>query len=98
MLAELQARAQAVTPRDLAAFRRLHDGATVLVCVCGASLDLVRAKPDCVTIGVNDMARAFTPDYLVVVNPRGQFSTDRLAIIENTASLRRGLGHCQVIV
>jgi hypothetical protein len=40
-----------------------------------------------VTIGVNDVGRRLHPDYLVVVNPAGQFAPDRLAHI--TASQAR---------
>ena len=37
-----------------------------------------------VTIGVNDVGRRFHPDYLVVVNPPGQFAPDRLEHIKGT--------------
>ena len=49
----------------------------MLVCGCGSSLSTVVAPERFPTIGVNDVGRLFQPDYLVVVNPRNQFSGDR---------------------
>jgi hypothetical protein len=65
-------------------FRNLHAGASVLVCGCGESLNLLASTAGCVTIGVNDVGRKLTPDYLVIVNPRSQFSAERLSAIEGT--------------
>src|SRR3954454_15422253 len=65
-------------------FRDLHAGASVLVCGCGESLNLLASTAGCVTIGVNDVGRKLTPDYLVIVNPRSQFSAERLSAIEGT--------------
>src|SRR5262249_17494400 len=65
-------------------FHNLHAGASVLVCGCGESLNLLASTVGCVTIGVNDVGRRLTPDYLVIVNPRSQFPADRLAAIEST--------------
>ncbi len=71
-------------PGRFVEFRDLHRGATILVCGCGTSLGLLE-RPECyLTIGVNDVARRFTPDYLVVVNERRQFERDRYVHIENT--------------
>ncbi|WPB55017.1 glycosyltransferase [Xylophilus sp. GOD-11R] len=70
-------------PTSFAAFRDRHRGATVVVCGCGASLgDWPGARalpPGLITIGVNDVGRRFTPDYLVVVNHRRQFTPERHA-------------------
>jgi SAM-dependent methyltransferase len=41
-------------------------------------LNELRDPSGFVTIGVNDIGRRFHPDYLVVVNPAGQFAADRL--------------------
>lgn len=64
-------------PATLQAWRGRHAGETVLVCGCGASMAEPTFAPGCVSIGVNDIGRLFTPDYLVVVNPPRQFRGDR---------------------
>lgn len=40
--------------------------------------------PDMVSIGVNDVGRLFDPTYLVVVNPRNQFKSDRFRHVERS--------------
>jgi hypothetical protein len=62
----------------LASFKDIHQGETIIVCGCGESLNQFEYPEQFVTIGVNDIGRRFHPDYLVVVNPRNQFSGDRL--------------------
>src|SRR6516164_1840064 len=69
---------------SLASFRGVHRGKIVLVCGCGESLNELRHPGGTVTIGVNDVGRRFHPDYLVVVNPPGQFAPDRLEHIKGT--------------
>lgn len=71
-------------PRDFASFRGYHQAETMLVCGCGASLSRVVAPERFVSIGVNDVGRLFQPDYLVVVNPRSQFSGDRFRYVETS--------------
>lgn len=61
----------------LEAWRGRHAGATMVVAGCGVSLARLKAKPPCPVIGVNDVGRAFQPDYLVVLNTRAQFGADR---------------------
>ena len=66
-----------------------HSGETVIVCGCGSSLalltpSLLRPPGRCVTIGVNDVGRHFTPDYLVVVNERRQFDRERYVHVEES--------------
>ena len=58
-------------------FANRHQDQTIVVCGCGASLDLLVHPERFVTIGVNDIGRRFTPDYLVVVNEERQFDPDR---------------------
>jgi glycosyltransferase involved in cell wall biosynthesis len=70
--------------RSLAAFRNAHEGADVVVCGCGQSLRELAAPARHVTIGVNDVGRLFDPTYLVVVNPRSQFTKDRFQYIEGS--------------
>ena len=70
--------------KTLADFHNLHAGATIVVCGCGESLNELTEPERFVTIGVNDVGRKFQPDYLVVVNPRDQFSDDRFRYVENS--------------
>ena len=65
-------------------FRDRHRGETVIVCGCGASLRQLRRPERFVTIGVNDVGRLFTPDYLIVVNERRQFTPDRYVHVEQS--------------
>ena len=52
-------------------------GQSVLVMGCGASVQTLPTHLPLASIGVNDIGRLFTPDYLVVVNPPRQFRGDR---------------------
>ena len=61
-----------------------HAGASIVVCGCGQSLNSLHQPGRFITIGVNDMGRRFTPDYLVVVNPRAQFTPERFAQVAQT--------------
>lgn len=74
----------AVLPERFAQFRDLHRGASVVVCGCGESLRLLEQPERWLTIGVNDVGRHFTPDYLVVVNERRQFSRERYLHVAQT--------------
>jgi Glycosyl transferase family 2/Glycosyl transferases group 1 len=65
-------------------FRDRHRGQDIVVCGCGASLKLLERPGRFVTIGVNDVGRLFTPDYLVVVNERRQFAADRYVHVERS--------------
>lgn len=71
-------------PRVFRDYRGFHAGETVLVCGCGSSLSQVIAPERVVTIGVNDVGRLFDPDYLLVVNPRTQFTADRFTHVERS--------------
>jgi len=65
-------------------YRDRHRGETVIVCGCGRSLDLLEQPERFVTIGVNDVGRRFTPDYLVVVNEPRQFDRERYVHVEQS--------------
>lgn len=73
--------ALAPLPGTYAGFRNLHAGETMLVCGLGTSLNLLAEPERFLTIGVNDIGRRFDPDYLLVLNTRGQFSRERFAHI-----------------
>lgn len=71
-------------PERFAQYRDRHRGATIIVCGCGTSLSLLEHPERFLTIGVNDVGRRFTPDYLVVVNERRQFERERYLHVERT--------------
>lgn len=68
--------------------RDRHAGQDLIVCGCGTSLtaEVVEqaARHGWVTIGVNDVGRLFTPDYLVVLNPPRQFRGDRFEHVRHS--------------
>lgn len=90
-------------PQELRDFRGLHAGETFLVCGCGSSLSEVVAPERFLSIGVNDTGRLFQPDYLVVLNPRQQFRSDRFRHVEESRAralfthLNLGVNHPHVI-
>src|SRR3954470_2990156 len=88
-------------PGRFADFRGRHRGETVVVCGCGVSLRKLRDPERFVTIGVNDVGRLFTPDYLVVVNERRQFTLDRYVHIEQSQAKavfsQFDLGHTRAV-
>ena len=70
--------------KTLADFHNIHAGSTIIVCGCGESLNELTEPERFITIGVNDVGRKFQPNYLVVVNPRDQFTGDRFTFVENS--------------
>ena len=72
--------------RQLTSFSNIHQNQKIVVCGCGWSLNELEQPERFVTIGVNDVGRKFQPDYLIVVNPREQFSGDRFRFVENSAA------------
>lgn len=71
-----------MNPRTLASFKDVHKGETVIVCGCGSSLNEFKNPEQFITIGVNDVGRRFHPDYLVVVDPRRNFSVKRFQFVK----------------
>lgn len=65
-------------------YRDIHVDQSIIVCGCGVSLNTLPLPPKCITIGVNDVGRLFSPDYLVVLNARHQFKGDRFRYVENS--------------
>ncbi|MBC5783441.1 glycosyltransferase [Ramlibacter sp. USB13] len=78
--------AAALLPRTatFAAYRDCLRGQSVVVCGCGESAALLQDAARFTTIGVNDIGRLFDPTYLVVVNPRAQFRSDRFRHVERS--------------
>jgi glycosyltransferase involved in cell wall biosynthesis/SAM-dependent methyltransferase len=70
--------------KSFADFHNAHRGESIIVCGCGASLNELTHPERVITIGVNDVGRRFDPTYLVVLNPREQFSGDRFCYVENS--------------
>jgi hypothetical protein len=89
--------------KELKAFQGIHSGETIIVCGCGVSLKMLDNPQRFITIGVNDVGRLFHPDYLVVVNPRNQFQSDRFRYVEESQArvvftqLDLGLRHPHVV-
>lgn len=89
--------------KGLGTFHRCHQNETIIVCGCGASLNDLAQPERFITIGVNDVGRRFQPDYLVVVNPKRQFSGDRFRYVENSRAkylftqLDLGVNHPNVV-
>jgi hypothetical protein len=65
-------------------FRGIHQGATIVVCGCGGSLNDLSHPERHITIGVNDVGRRFDPTYLVVVNPPRQFAAERFRHVQQS--------------
>lgn len=88
---------------NLSVFQNLHQFETIVVCGCGESLNELNQPERFLTIGVNDVGRLFEPNYLVVVNPRDQFSKDRFQYIETSQAeyiftqLDLGINHPNVV-
>ncbi len=72
--------------KSLSAFSKLNAEKTIIVCGCGESLNDLTQPERFITIGVNDVGRKFQPNYLVVVNPKNQFSGDRFKYVQNFKS------------
>jgi hypothetical protein len=70
--------------KNLFSFQNIHNNALMVVCGCGESLNDFTSPERYITIGVNDVGRKFQPNYLVVVNPRHQFSDDRFRYVETS--------------
>lgn len=68
-------------------FKNKHAGENIVCCGLGESINGLGAIDFCgklISIGVNDIGRAFTPTYLLNVNNRNQYKGDRYSFIENT--------------
>ena len=66
-------------------FRNIHAGKSIYVCGLGQSIE--GFKPGhAITIGVNDICRYFTPQYLVCVNSHTAFTPERWDWIERAGS------------
>jgi len=58
-------------------FKGKHTGENIIVAGCGTSVAPLENPVPCVTIGVNDIGRLFTPTYTVMINDKRAFRQDR---------------------
>lgn len=65
-------------------FKNIHQGSKFLVLGCGESATLALTVKDVIVIGVNDIGRLLTPDYLLVVNTKAAFAEDRWVYAEKS--------------
>jgi ADP-heptose:LPS heptosyltransferase/2-polyprenyl-3-methyl-5-hydroxy-6-metoxy-1,4-benzoquinol methylase len=90
-------------PNTLEGFRNFHQGETIVVCGCGRSLTDFADHEQYITIGVNDVGRLFQPTYLVVLNPKTQFTGDRFDYVARSRAkalftqLNLGVDHLHII-
>ena len=71
---------------QLADFHGAHYGESIVVCGLGASISTFREPKRFRTIGVNDIGRAFTPDYLFVMDAPRSFSPERFRYIRESSA------------
>jgi len=81
--------------QSLFEIRKLHLGKRIIVCGLGPSLARLRPDHGCITIGVNDIGRWFTPDHHYVMDRVDSFiktsegrGYDRLKVITDTVPKR----------
>lgn len=90
-------------PQRFSDYRNYHQNQNIIVCGCGSSLNELTDPQDFITIGVNDVGRQFTPDYLVVLNSRNQFKSDRFRYVEKSQAsalfthLNLGITHPNIV-
>lgn len=70
--------------RTLTKFTDIHRGEPIVVCGCGTSLHDLDRTNERITIGVNDVDRAFPPSYLVVVDNPSRFDPSRWEHVRRT--------------
>lgn len=71
--------------RDYKLFKDKHKGEKIIVSGCGTSASLIQDPQSHTTIGVNDLSRLYSPNYLVVLNDKRSFEADRWKWIEGTS-------------
>lgn len=69
---------------DWQVFRNIHQGSNIIVCGCGSSLTSLKHPSRYTTIGVNDVGRLFTPNYLVALNPPHQYRLGRYHYVQHS--------------
>ena len=67
-------------------FHAIHYGEAMVVCGLGESINGLRDPGRFCTIGVNDIGRAFTPQYLFVMDAVRSFPAERFAYIRDSTA------------
>ncbi len=70
----------------ISAYNNAHLSDKIIVCGCGVSINQFDAPDRFITIGVNDIGRAFQPDYLVVLDGAEHLGPDRYRYVESSAA------------
>jgi hypothetical protein len=65
-------------------FKDIHKGQKVIVSGCGTSATDLKNPQDFFTIGVNDIGRLYSSNYLVVLNDKASFKPDRWEWVEKS--------------
>lgn len=66
-------------------FNNIHEGEKIIVCGCGMSLlDFKEHHTNYITIGVNDVPKAFNPTYLVITDHPVRFSKARQDMVNSS--------------
>ncbi len=85
-ISRVRALQSAKRQRTVGALAGLHRGEPVIVCGCGGSVAELDRTNERVTVGVNDIGRAFTPSYHVVVDNPGRIAPERWEHVRATRS------------
>lgn len=70
--------------KQYSSFVDTHVGESIVVCGCGNSMNQFTKPEDFITIGVNDIGRLFTPNYLVILNNKNGFKGDRWGFVQKS--------------
>lgn len=66
-------------------FNNIHEGEKIIVCGCGMSLlEFKEHHTNYITIGVNDVPKAFNPTYLVITDHPVRFSKARQDMVNGS--------------
>lgn len=69
---------------DYKDFKGIHSGEKIIVCGLGKSTLTLHNPKSYITIGVNDIERLFSPNYLVVLNDKKTFLAERWSVIDRS--------------
>jgi hypothetical protein len=65
---------------DLRYFRNIHRGSSIIVCGCGESATKIQST-NLITIGIGDISKVFSPNYLLISNYLHQYEIERSKFI-----------------
>lgn len=67
-------------------FKNIHKGEKAIISGCGVSATELTEPSKWITIGVNDLSRLYSPNYLVVLNDKASFKPGRWEWVEKSQS------------